>query len=297
MNNLYNKIKNRSYCSLLMIVFVGLVFTSCRPKPIDIELEQASPKLVISSQIVPNTLTLITVSKSFAALESSDNGEDSTNSFIDQLMVKDAKVSISYNGVKDDLLKIPDAPGVYTSFTVPHIVNTEYTLDVYDPETGMSVSAKATMLKTIPFDSLKAKRGVGADSDNVIVNIAFTDPKDEVNWYLLNFYTLSKDSAQQGSIFEKRTASQVSVLLSDDNFESSLVIGQRTMYDWPSDTIIASISNISHDYYDYLMARKKSGGIVTSMLSEPISYPTNVDNGLGFFTIYFPDIQMIIVDE
>lgn len=277
---------------LTMLVMV----TSCRPKPIDIELEQAPVKLVISSQIVPNALTIITVSKSFGALESSDNADSNSNTFVDQLMVKDAKISISYNNIKDDLIKIPDAPGIYASFTTPHIVNTEYTLEVYDPETGMSVSAKATMLKTIPFDSLRAERGVGEDSNNVIVHLAFTDPTDEINWYLLNFYTTGQDTSQQGSLFEKQTASEVSVLLSDLDFENSIVSGQKTMYNWSSDTVFASISNISQGYYDYLLARKKSGGIVSSMLSEPISYPSNINGGYGFFTTHFPDIQMVIVE-
>lgn len=283
-----------------IVVFSGLIVlvVSCRPKPIDIDLEQAPPKLVISSQIVPNAFTIITVSKSFAALESSEGSADdsTTNSFIDQLMVKEAKVSISYNNTKNDLYKLPDAPGIYTSFAIPHIVNTEYTLNVYDPETGMSVSAKAIMLKTIPFDSISATRGEGEDSSNVIVHIAFTDPGDEVNWYLINFYTSKKDSSQQGSLFEKQTASEVSVLLSDESFDSPSVSGQKTMYNWSSDTLFASISNISQAYYDYLLARKKSGGIVSSMLSEPISYPSNVNGGYGFFTTHFPYIQAVVVE-
>jgi len=274
-----------------------ILVVSCRPKPIDIELEQAPPKLVISSQIVPNALTIITVSKSFAALESSKDSEDTTNTFVDQLMVKDAKVSISYNNSKDDLYKLPNAPGIYTSFAIPHIIDTEYTLEVYDPETGMSASAKAIMLKTVPFDSISAERGVGEDSNNVIVHLAFTDPSDEINWYLLNFYTTGKDTSQQGSLFEKQTASEVSVLLSDESFDSPLVSGQKTMYNWSSDTLIASISNISQGYYDYLMARKKSGGVVSSMLSEPISYPSNVKGGYGFFTTHFPYIQIVVVNE
>ena len=289
-------INNISKIKTVVLFFTILVIAvSCRPKPIDIELEQAPQKLVISSQIVPNAFTIITVSKSFAALESSDSGGDTTNTFVDQLMVKDAKVSISYNNIKDDLVKIPDAPGIYASFTIPHIVNTEYTLEVYDPETGMNVSAKATMLKTIPFDSLSAERGVGKDSNNIIVHLAFTDPNNEVNWYLLNFYTTGQDTNHQTSLFEKQTASEISVLLSDDGFDTPSFSGQKTMYNWSSDTLFASISNISQGYYDYLLARKKSGGVISSMLSEPISYPSNVKDGYGFFTTHFPEIQMVIV--
>jgi len=293
-NNIARILKQFSFALILLVALV-----SCRPKPIDIDLEQAPVKLVISSQVVPNALTLITVSKSFGALENAGvNDKDTTqNTFIDQLMVKDAKVSISYNNVKDDLIKIPDAPGIYASLTTPHLVNTEYTLNVYDPETGMSVSAKATMLKTIPFDSLRAVRGEGKDSNNVVVHLDFTDPPNEINWYLINFYSVGDDTTQQGSLFEKQSASEISVLLSDDSFEESHVSGKKIMYSWPNDTLFASISNISQGYYDYLMARKKSGGIVSSMLSEPISYPSNVEGGYGFFTTHFPDIQLVTVEE
>ena len=296
-NNRYKSyqklISNLSILSLFSLIFVS----SCFPKPLDIELEQAPVKMVIASQIVPNSIMVVAVSRSFGALDYSEDYDttSSENDILDKLMVKDAKVTISYMGITDDLLPIDDLPGIYASATVPQFTNVEYTLNVYNPETGKSVSSKASMLNVIPFDSISAKRGEGDKYNDITVSVSFTDPPDELNWYMINFYT-QEDTNQSVSPFEPQSPNQVTILLSDEGFESSKVSGERVLYNWTSDTLVASISNISHEYYNYLSARKRGGNLFSSIVSEPINYPSNIKDGYGFFTTHFPDIKIIILE-
>ena len=51
---------------ILSIVF-SLFIVSCRPKPLDIDLPQADQKLVVSSQVIPGSLMVVTVSRSMDA--------------------------------------------------------------------------------------------------------------------------------------------------------------------------------------------------------------------------------------
>jgi hypothetical protein len=283
------------YSLFLIAITIGL--SSCKPKPLDIELEQAEVKLVISSQIIPNSVMLISVSKSFGALDYAEDYDTTDNSLslIDKIMVKNAKVTVSYNGVVDELFPIPDIPGFYASVTTPQYINTEYTLNVYDPETGLSVSSKAKMLENVPFDNISAKRGTGSDSSNIHIKLSFTDNGSKANWYMLNFYTPSVDTINSGSLFQGTPENEATVLLSDIDFNGTQFTGEQTMFYWDSDTIVASISNISKEYYDYLDARRRGGKLFSTLFKEPINYPTNVKNGYGFFTTHYPDIQILEV--
>jgi hypothetical protein len=59
-----------------------------------------------------------------------------------------------------------------------------------------------------------------------------------------------------------------------------------------TDTIAGAVSNISEDYFKFLDLRKRGGNIFSELVSEPISYPTNIKNGYGFFNTHYPDIEI-----
>ena len=282
-----------------ILAIITLFFVSCQPKPLDIKLEQAPTKLVIASQVIPNSIMLVYVSKSFGALDYSEgnSGDTSKLDMLEKIMVKNANVTISYNGITDKLIAVPEAPGLYASISVPQFINTEYTLKVDDPKSALSVNSKSTMLQQVSFDEVKAKKGINEDSVNTVVKVKFTDPVNELNWYMINIYALNNSSDNPNNIFMKSTANQVTVLLDDHSFNGQQFSGEQTMYQWESDTIFASLSNISEEYYNYLLARKKGGKIINRLLSEPINYSTNIEGGYGFFNTHFPDLQMIIIDK
>ena len=282
---------------IISVIVYSLLITlfSCQPKPLKVNLDQAETKLVISSQVIPNSVMIVAVSKSFAALE--DTGENDTtgnsNELLNQILVGNAKVTITYNGIETPLFPIPNTKGFYASVTVPQKLNVEYKLKVYDPETGLQVTSTETMLKKIPFDSVSAKRQYESDSNNVKYEYSFTDPADEINFYMVNLYATSSDTSQSNNPFEKNTADQVTILLSDVAFNGKQFEGSKILYNWTSDTIVTSISNISEGYFNYLSARKRGGNLFSSLVGEPINYPTNIVGGYGFFTTHFPDARII----
>jgi hypothetical protein len=281
----------------LFINILILTLYSCTPKPLDIKLEQQEPRLVVSSQIFPNSIMIVSVTKSFGALDYSD--EDTTNNqdFMNQIFVNNAIVNITYDGITDQLFAIPNAPGFYASISTPQITKKEYKLDIYDPETQLTAKSSSIMMEQVKFDTVWSERSNEGDSIDVKVHVEFTDPADELNWYVLNFYAVNNDTLSQGGKLYNRTADEVTVLLDDASFNGGKFIGDKTMYQWSSDTIIASISNISQGYYNYLLARKKGGDFISQTLGEPINYPSNIEGGYGFFTTHFPDIRVIEVKQ
>ena len=281
--------------NLLYIITIGLLSASCVPDPIDIKIDEAPTKLVVSSQVIPSSIMIVTVSKSFGALSYSSEEEDSlSQELIDQLLVDSANVTISYDGITEQLFPISNTPGVYWSFTTPQILNTTYTLNVYDPETDLTVSSSAEMLAQVELDTTYGVKDNSTSFEKIVMSYQFTDPSSEANWYMLNFYAQNNDSVQSGSPFNNEEIPTQTLLLSDQTFGSSAVSGTVDLFDWPNDTVFVSLSNISQDYFDYLSARQKSGNLFTDIVKEPITYPSNIEGGYGYFTTHFPDVRVII---
>ncbi len=80
------RLKNYTWVFILL-----LGFAACTPEPIDIDIPQADPKLVVYSQALPDQALIVTLSKSFSALSTpNDDNVDSTktdslnNAFLNQ---------------------------------------------------------------------------------------------------------------------------------------------------------------------------------------------------------------------
>lgn len=282
----------------LVLLFSGLlVLNACTPDPIDIDLPEAEQKLVISSQVIPNSLMLVTVSKSFSALRSVDEDSIDSQALLNELLVQNAQVSISYNGITDSLFAMPGVPGVYVSISTPQVVNTRYTLNVHDPETGLSVTSSARMLEFVAFDSLSARYVQTDAGRQVELSVHFPDRRNQENWYMVNVYKMGQEADTVTNIFAPDNETTHTILLNDKNLTSSQFSGTALLNYHDADTLAVSLSHISKDYYDYLAVRQKSNGLFSSITGEPINYPTNVIGGYGFFTTHFPDASVVIVQE
>lgn len=280
----------------IYILLAMVLVSSCTPEPIDIDLPEAETKLVVASQVIPNSFMLITISKSFSALQAVDEDSMDTQALLNEILVSGAKVTISYSGGTDSLLSIPDLPGVYMTFFTPQIVNEVYTLNVYDPKTGLKVSSSTRMLSATSIDSVAAVRSVVDEMTVVDVELAFYDNPNEKNWYAVNIYQVDQDSVSTGNLFMPTDGTTKTILLDDADFGSDYFVGSTRLRGWNSDTIAVSLSNISKEYFDYLAVRQKSNGLFSSLTQEPINYPTNVIGGYGFFTTHFPDARIIILE-
>lgn len=274
-------------------------FFGCRPEPLTIEIEPLEPQVVVFSQIVPGEFMTVLLTKTISALDfSEDEGDTLNQGLLNSLLETEAMVTVSYRDVVDTLFEIPSTTGmgtgVYASIETPQYINEEYELKVVTKD-GQTLSAKSLMLPLVEFDQVLPNIERTADDTLVTIDFKITDlPED--NWYMLNFYTNGDDNQQgvdlnsffnSGSNLLKKTE-----LISDATFEGNVYEGSVELPDVsPTDSLVVTISNINETYYQFLEARKTSSNFFTEITKEPISAPTNVDGGLGFFNTHFPDLE------
>ncbi len=288
-----------------IVALIGLAITmfNCVPKPLEITVPQHDPKLVISSQVVPSPVSdsiflFVSVSNSFGALQYQQGvHEDSTGTdtvsqdLFQQVLVDSAIVTIRYNGVQDTLFDLSN--GLYGDWPIPKFVGATYFLDVFDPTSGMSVTSSAVLLEQVKFDTVTVSSYTSNGIDYVKVNVEFPDPSGD-NWYVLNFY--GPPDSTNLSAFGVPQSDTRTRLMTDKAYPSGVVKEQFELTEFTDSVMTVSVANISREYYEYLKLRQKSNqSIGESFLSEPVSYPTNVNGGLGFFTLHFPNARTLTV--
>ncbi len=274
-----------------------VTFFACRPKPIDIEVNQASVKLVVSSRIIPNSIMVIALTRSFSALEHKGQADSISAGFLDSVLVSNAIVTVSYMGKTDTLYMI--RPGIYGSINTLQYNYGSYSLHVKDIYTGLEATATTTLLPLVPFDTVRPYLVKNPGDTTAYLHYELTDDPAIENYYVVNYVKKLNSSNSNpldiGQIFSNgNNAFQTYFdLLNDDSFSNGKYSLDKKLEGVNSrDSIAVSVSNISRGYYEFLSAYKRSGSLINQLTGEPINYPSNVENGYGFFNAHYPSIKV-----
>ena len=269
---------------IIFALFAGLLF-SCRPKNIDIDVKSADPKLVIFSQIVPDQLMLLMVTKSFSPLEG--NAADD----ISNVLVSGAVVKLTCAGQTYDFIELN--PGIYTSLvTCTFAENSVFEMTA--TKDGETVSSTSTVLKQANFISILPEVEKLPADTNVYLNVDFADDPNTPNWYMINVYkkTSSNNSTDINNFFQNGSNSVAkTILVSDKEFSTNYTSKIAIDNVYHNDSIVVTLSNINEKYFNFLGLRQGGGGVFSQLNLEPVNYPTNIVNGYGFFNTYIPDIK------
>ncbi|MDX1908070.1 MAG: DUF4249 domain-containing protein [Bacteroidia bacterium] len=276
--------------------------SSCVPEPVLIEIPQAESRLVVASQLLPGNFLLVNVSRSIGALEYSQQQTDTlSDDILSRLLLDSALVVLTWPGGSDTLIEL--GAGTWISLATQLEVGVTYDLTVVDSLTGQTVRASASPLPIVPWDSVAYRYvydtiqfgGSFSVDTSVALHIQFTDPAAD-NYYLINNYRVRiPDSSALGQVVG--TDNQQVTFLSDQLFKSP-VYRDTLIYPGfgPGDTLAVTLSNISQLYYDFLTVRQRSGtNILSILLKEPVSYPSNVEGGYGIFALQLPDVRVLIL--
>lgn len=283
---------------IVSLLAIALLLCACQPKEKDIYIAPHEPKLVVFSQVIPNTVMIVALAKSFPILTSGYDPSGSMDSaLLAEMLVTDATVVITYQDKTDTLLNL--GKGVYTSVFIPQFVDETYHLSVVDNKTNLRISASEKML---PEVNLKTVAMTGVSDGSFKLDYTFDDPAG-TNWYMINVYhqvdTNKIDSSdfQVNNLFGKKSNQLAhTAFFSDYGFVNPEITGEFIMEGIDtsiSKDFIITLSNISEQYYSYLDKRKKSQNIFTEIFKEAINYPTNVQGGYGFFLTHHPGIKYI----
>ncbi|MDX2286572.1 MAG: DUF4249 domain-containing protein [Bacteroidia bacterium] len=293
----------RSFFRLALLPGIALALHACIPDPVAIEIPQAEPKLVVASQMLPGNFLLVNVSRSFGALEyAQDQSDTLSDDLLERILADSARVVLSWPGGRDTLLGVGAGTYIGSAELIP---DETYTLEVFDSLSGASVSAIASVLPPVALDSVRWRYNIRETAfgdttfrDTLIdLIIEFTDPAGP-HAYMLNAYRVRvPDSNALTNLFN--TGTGIPTIALNDRLFTSPVYRDTITYDAfrPGDTLAVALSSISQTYYDFLTARQRSGtSIFALLLREPISFPSNIQGGYGFFNLHLPSLRLLITE-
>lgn len=294
-----NKMKILLGCLLASLLYA---LASCTPNAIDLDIPQIESKPVVSSQIVPYQTMFISLTRSFSALSNATSNDNQVNEgFLNNLLIKNALVTVSYFGKIDTLNMI--APGIYGSAKTLQYEYGIYTLYAKDPETGKEITASTQINPQVKFDTLNVKLNKMEKDTEVFIGYSFHDIPGISNWYVINYYvkqdTVKGANLDIANYFEQGSKKLNEFeLLSDKFFEGGVYNGSRKLNNLKStDTLAITLSNISEGYFNFLHTYLNSGNVINQISGEPINYPTNVSNGYGYFSAHYPNVRIIDLNK
>ncbi len=269
---------------------------SCMPEPLPVELDEYEPKIVVASQVIPDYVMMVGLTKSFTVLSSAGYNGGGDSAFFESILVDSALVTIESASGTDTLIKL--APGLYASINELENPGGNYHLKVYDYDLKESVIASSTMLQNVPIDTIIPKLLKDGEDFSVDINVEFKDVKNEDNFYVMSVFSknaLLTPALDVNSFFNNGSNKiEYQELFDDRKMDGKTISKDLTInYVDPTDSLVVTLSNISEGYYSFLKSRERSGNLLSEITNEPINYPSNVNNGLGYFNTHYPSIRFI----
>lgn len=287
---------------LLLLFIVGLFSASCSIESLPISVEPAEEKIAVASLIGPEETFFVTLSRSFSAL-SAEDVNDLTNDGIDRLLLNRALVILEYEGITDTLENIFDVNGLYGTQLEAFNDFQFLTLTVFDSTTNKSISAQSMLQPQIQVDSITVTRDSTRFEDAAVLTYNIID-RPEDNFFVVQAYqltdpdTTTADSSENDIFFNNDTFLIYEELLTDRGVSDDGIIRREELINFSSatDSALVVVTNISEGYYRFLEARRRSGGLISSLANEPVNHPTNVQNGVGYFSAHRPKATLVVVE-
>ncbi len=273
-----------------LYILVATLLLSCLPEPLPVDdIPKLETKIVVSSQIIPNTGLVVFVSKSIGALDAGDDSDP--ESLIEQIAISDALVTLSVNETLDTLENLGN--GLYGNIILDWQNNVDYTLTVNTALLG-SVSAVARIPDFISFDEVSATIFDNGFDSLAQITYQLTDPPGE-NYYMINVQRF-RSSQELSSLVNPRIFTKLFDDREFDGEEKNETFNVLFQEFSEGDSIAVSMANISKAYYDFLKVRSDNRFSFVEFAGEPINYPSNVQGGYGFFNLHTPDVRVFILE-
>jgi hypothetical protein len=274
----------------LQILLATLLLLSCLPEPLPVDdIPKLETKIVVSSQIIPNTGLVVFVSRSIGALDAGDDSDP--ENLVAQIAISDAVVTLSVNDNLDTLQNLGN--GLYGNIILDWQNNVGYTLTVNTTSLG-SVSAITRLLDFVSFNEVSATIFDNGFDSLAQISYRLTDPKGE-NYYMINVQRF-RSSQELSSLVNPRIFTRLFDDKAFDGEEKAETFNVLFQEFSEGDSIAVSMANISKSYYDFLKVRSDNRFSFVEFAGEPINYPTNVQGGYGFFNLHTPDVRVFILE-
>ena len=275
--------------ALLAGSLLGL--NSCLPDSLEVRsVPEAEVQIVVSSQIIPDQSLVVFLTRTFGALDASDNSDPET--LLDLIAVNDAMVTIEGPVGTDTLAFLGN--GAYGGVPIAFAAGDQYHLYVSSEELG-EVSASTVVKSRIGFSSIGAELFYNGFNDTLAQITYSFDDSPEKNYYMINVQEVEQEDLVDNLLNPRA----FTVLMDDTGFNGQTYSERFRVFprDYrPGDTIAVSLSNIHEDYYEFMKLRIDNRFSIVEFVSEPVNYPSNVIGGKGYFNLYVPDVRFFVFD-
>ncbi len=288
-----------------LLLFTILLLQACVPENLPISVQPDESKIAVASLVGPEEIVVVSLSKSFSALSAEDILDISDN-FIERLLIDRALVTLNYQGITDTLENIGDIKGLYGTQLEIFEDYQVMELSVFDSTTSFSVSSRSVLQPPVAIDSISITRRDTTESLFTDVKLSFDDPPGVDNYYVLHMYQFTppefteEDSTNEGGLFFQGNNYLIfERIFTDRGADENGRIKREDaiFFDSPVDSALVVLTNIDEGYYNFLEARGRSGGLISSLANEPVNHPTNINNGVGYFSAHQPRARLVIVEE
>ena len=276
--------------SLLPLLATLALFNSCRPKPLQIDIVQSPPVLVVSSATTDQHTVLVSAAysiNSLLSLNDTVNGADLPAG----MLMENAVVTLAASGRQPDTLQ-HITKGLYANRSLELQAGTVYNLDIYRPDKGLIVTAAATYFPAPDIDTMQVKVNRNTSDTTVLLTVKLGSVT-RGDYYFISYHSSVRER-KGGTSPDAMPATLASfsprqlTLLSGEEMQQGRIIRDIPLTCKGNDTLLVHAAKIDKAYYDYLAAYKKSGALINQLTGEPINLPSNIVKGLGFFTLSVP---------
>lgn len=264
---------------------------SCLPDPLEVKsVPDPAVQIIVSTQIIPDQSLIVLLTRTFGALEASDNSDPLA--LLDIIAVNDAVVTIEGPHGKYTLNSLGN--GLYGGVVVPFEAGDQYQLHIKSDELG-EAHATTVVQSRVAFANIDAELFYNGYNDTLAqITYSLEDSAER------NFYMINVQEVERKDVIENLLNPQAfTVLVPDYEFNGRLFEEQFRVFprDYqPGDTIAISLSNISEEYYEFMKLRIDNRFSIVELVSEPVNYPSNVVGGKGYFNLYLPDVRFFVFD-
>ena len=260
----------------LILILTGMFISGCE-KVIDVDLNEASPALVIQGNLSSDQKV-------------AEVRLTMTTSYFDTL--SPAKVSGAKVSLEDDKgrkIVLPDTlKGVYAAFGLDPVYDTKYRLTVETKDN--SFQAESVLNPPVIIDSVTWEYDEGSSffDAGYYLKIWFFDPASIQNYYRIQVYRngLLKRSMDDLIVFNDRyvDGNKVEISLFNDPY-------------YLNDTVLVQLISLDKNAYDYFATL---GELINNNpgSAAPSNPNTNFSNGaLGYFSAWSSDTLEVIIRE
>jgi len=283
-----------------VILFSILFVTGCAPDPLMIDIDQIPAQMAVTSASPEPNTVIVAVTYSLTSLTNlTEPDADSTAPLIPEGILADSAFVTISDGVNTyPLIKV--LPGIYLNTGIPFESGKEYSLFVKDNINGNTIVAKTTYQPAfIPDLILPVVKRETTDT-TIQLRMTVTDDRPEMNYYVVAYDNVnpatvpSPIGSPNFAIANLEAIKKVEVF-SDAEAVNGVITKTFDVTNIDAkDRLFVHYGRIDKGYFDYLSSYKRSGSLVTQIASEPLTLPTNIVTGLGYFALY--DAQRIFFD-